>query len=151
MMIVAALVYAAVRTFRKPAAQTQSAVASVPESSPTASPAGSPAAETTQPLISHIGGLISSAKVALADGYRIESGSKSWGRIADARMLLEQVPTDAPEYPEAKSLLSEVERREAEKEKWDKLVARELHASNLERVYTEGGKTIEVSLAGEEK
>ncbi len=151
MMILAALVYAAVKTFRKPAAQVQSAAASEPAASPGASPSGSPAVDAAKPVGPNHAGLIASAKAALADGYRIDSASKSWGRIADARMLLEQIPSDAPEFPEAKSLLSEVDRREAEKEKWDNLVARELHASNLERTYAEMGKAIDISLAGEDK
>jgi len=90
--------------------------ASTPQPSPSAT------AEPRQ-VSSEAAEHLSKAKKALADGYKPVGKDRSWGRVSDAKASLLLIRPADKEYPEAKKLLKEVERRELEIEKSAKAVA----------------------------
>ena len=93
---------------------------------------------------------LKNAKAAMADGYAPKGKSPSWGKVKDARNYLEQIQSDAKEYPEAKKLLIEVERREAAIDAWAKSVAREYYSNELEKKYLSQGMDVKVSVSGKD-
>ncbi|MDN3512871.1 MAG: hypothetical protein NG747_00545 [Candidatus Brocadia sp.] len=58
------------------------------------------------------------ARKALIDGYKPDDDPLKtlWGRVYDARIHLEAIKHDSPEYAETQRLMDEVQRREAERE-----------------------------------
>ncbi len=98
---------------------------------------------------------LAEAKLALADGYKPSGKDRAWGRVKDAREYLVRVLNNTDqstkENKEAQKLLKEIERREAEIEKWAKLTARELFAQTAERNYLEKGMDVSLTLSGPDK
>ncbi|MCF6156422.1 MAG: hypothetical protein E3K36_14550 [Candidatus Brocadia sp.] len=100
------------------------------------------------------------AKQALMDGYRPDEdlAKTSWGRVYDARIHLEAIKDDSPDYAEAQRLLAEVTRREAEIERISAILThrylkkqREEVVGKLERYFVGKDMYVHVELEGEEK
>lgn len=87
-------------------------------------PQPSPSATVeSRPVSSEAAEHLAKAKKALDDGYKPVGKDRSWGRVGDAKASLLLIKPVDKEYREAKKLLREVERRELEIEKWEKVVA----------------------------
>lgn len=100
------------------------------------------------------------AKQALMDGYRPDKdpAKTSWGRVYDARIHLEAIKDDSPDYAEAQRLLAEVTRREAEIERISTILTqrylkkqREEVVGKLERYFVGKDMYVHVELEGEEE
>ena len=100
------------------------------------------------------------ARKALMDGYKPdeEPTKTSWGRVYDARIHLEAIKDDSPEYAEAQRLMDEVKRREAEIERVSAVLTREYLkkqreevVGKLERYFAGKDMYVHVQLEGEEE
>lgn len=99
------------------------------------------------------------ARKALMDGYKPDEDpfKTSWGRVYDARIHLEAIKQDSPEYAEAQRLMDEVMRREAEMERASVIQTqkylkkqREEVMGKLERYFVGKDMYVHVELEGEE-
>jgi len=100
------------------------------------------------------------ARQALMDGYKPdeEPFKTSWGRVYDARIHLEAIKHDSPEYSEAQRLMDEVKRRESEIERVSAILTqkylkkqREEVVGKLERYFAGKDMYVHVQLDGEEE
>lgn len=100
------------------------------------------------------------ARKALLDGYKPneEPTKISWGRVYDARIHLEAIKDDSPEYAEAQRLMDELKRREAEMERISAILTqrylkkqREEVVGKLERYFVGKDMYVHVELEGDEK
>lgn len=100
------------------------------------------------------------ARKALMDGYIPDEDSlkTSWGRVYDARIHLEAIKDDSPEYAEAQRLMDELKRRETEMERIAAVLTqkhlkkqREEVAGKLERYFVSKNMYVLVQLEGAEE
>lgn len=100
------------------------------------------------------------ARKALIDEYKPDEDpfKTSWGRVYDARIHLEAIKHDSPEYAEAQRLMEDVKRREAEIERASAVLTqgylkkqREEVVGKLERYFAGKDMYMHVQLEGEEE